>query len=129
LLVIDAAAAVTACLSEAGLGGYEDRHLVAPPLLWSESTSVLHQLRWRKEISVELAGIAFGRLLAAPIAFRHPRGLHEEAWRLADQLGWAKTCDAEYLALARLLRCPLMTTDAKLKRSAGRLVDVVGPDE
>ena len=31
-------------------------------------------------------------------------------------MGWAQTYDAEYLALARLLRCRLLTTDAKLKR-------------
>ena len=129
MLVVDAAAAITACLSEAGLAGHADRQLVAPPLLWSEATSVLHQLRWRKEISGQLAEIALARLMSAPIASRRPKGLHEQAWRLADQLGWAKTYDAEYLALARLLRCRLMTTDAKLQRSAGRMVEIVGPEE
>jgi hypothetical protein len=28
-----------------------------------------------------------------------PKGLSDEAWRIADRLGWAKTYDAEYLAL------------------------------
>lgn len=127
MLVIDAAAAVTACLSEAGLTGHADRQLVAPPLLWSEATSVLHELRRREEISGNLAEIALARLMSSPIASRRPKGLHEQAWRLADQLGWAKTYDAEYLALAWLLRCRLMTTDAKLKRSAGRIIEIVGP--
>jgi predicted nucleic acid-binding protein len=54
-------------------------------------------------------------------------GLTAEARRIADQLGWAKTHDAEYLALARLLKCRLLTTDAKLKVAASRLLNVIGP--
>jgi len=50
--------------------------------------------------------------------------LIEEAWRVADRLGWAKTYDAEYLALARVLKCRLLTSDAKLK-AAG--LPVVNP--
>ena len=53
----------------------------------------------------------------------------EEAWRIADRLGRAKTYDAEYLALARLLKCRLLTADAKLKVAGSRLVDVLGPTE
>jgi len=101
--------------------------LVAPHLMWSEASSVIHELRWRKEISAELAAIAVDRLAAAAVSPRRPRGLVEEAWRIADRLGWAKTYDAEYLALARLLRCRLLTTDAKLKASGSDVVKVVGP--
>ena len=43
---------------------------------------------------------------------RSPKRLGEEAWRVADELGWAKTYDAEYVALARLLDCRLVTLDA-----------------
>jgi predicted nucleic acid-binding protein len=60
---------------------------------------------------------------------RRPKGLIDEAWRIADRLGWAKTYDAEYLALARLLRCRMLTTDAKLKASASKIVEVIGPSE
>ena len=34
-----------------------------------------------------------------------------------------------YLALARLLRCQLLTTDAKLKNAGTRVVRVIGPTE
>lgn len=90
---------------------------------------MLHELPWRKEISSNLASTALQRLTAADISPRRPKGLTEEAWRIADRLGWAKTYDAEYLALARLLRCRLMTTDAKLKAAGGKLVGVIGPTE
>lgn len=65
----------------------------------------------------------------APIDRRSPRELHIEAWKVAEECGWAKTYDAEYVALARLLDCPLLTRDARLKRVARGLIDVVGPTE
>ena len=129
MLVVDAAVVVTACLSEAGLEPLAKEQLTAPHLMWSEASSVLHELRWRKEISGELAKIALGRLSEADISPRRPKGLTDEAWRMADRLGWAKTYDAEYLALAKLLRCRLLTTDAKLKTFGARFVGVIGPTE
>ncbi len=58
----------------------------------------------------------------------HPR-LADESWRIADELGWAKTCGAEYVALASLLGCRLVTVDGRLRRGADRLGFVVGPTE
>src|SRR6267142_632660 len=114
-------------LAEDRDGGADARRLggnplVAPHLMWSEATSVLHELRWRKEISNELAGVARERLATARISPRRPKGLIDEASRIADRLGWAKTYDAEYVALASLLKCGLLTTDAKLQDAASKLV-------
>ena len=97
--------------------------------MWSEASSALHELLWRREISDDLADTALKRLTDADISPRRPKGLMEAAWGLAEQLGWAKTYGAEYLALARLLRCRLLTTDAKLKASGSRVVEVIGPTE
>lgn len=129
MLVVDAAVVVTACLSEAGFEPLGKEQLVAPYLMWSEASSVLHELRWRKEIPTELATTALHRLSEAEISPRRPKGLTVEAWRIADLLGWAKTYDAEYLALARILRCRVLTTDAKLKSAGVRVVGVIGPTE
>jgi predicted nucleic acid-binding protein len=129
LLVVDASTVITACLSEAGLSPLSRQELVAPHLMWSEASSVLHELRWRREISSELAAIARERLGTAEISPRRPKGLTAEAWNVADRLGWAKTYDAEYVALARLLRCRLLTTDGKVKAAASGLLEVIGPGE
>lgn len=129
MLVVDSAIVVTACLSTVGLEPYSNHELVAPALMWSESTSVLHELRWRREITDELAIDAFARLRDAPVTARTHRRLHAEAWRIADRFAWAKAYDAEYVALAQLLRCRLLTIDARLKRTAATLVTVVGPTE
>ena len=129
MLVVDAAVVVTACLAEAGFEPLAKEQLVAPYLMWSEASSVLHELKWRKEISTELSEVAAERLANADVGGRRPKGLTAEAWRIADQLGWAKTYDAEYLALARLLKCRLLTTDARLKAAGSRLLDVIGPSD
>jgi len=103
--------------------------LVAPALLWSEVTSVLNEMRWRGEVSEELAESAFDRLLTATITRRADESLYAEARYVARELGWKKTYDAEYLALARMLDTNLLSRDERLRRGARRLVTVVGPDE
>jgi predicted nucleic acid-binding protein len=48
---------------------------------------------------------------------------------LAEEFGWAKTYDAEFVALAGLLRCRLITLDLRLRRASARLGYVIGPTE
>src|SRR3972149_4755584 len=127
MLVVDASVVINACLSKAGFAPLKPEKLVAPPLLWSEVSSALHQARWRLALSERLAEAALSRLSEAPISPRRPGRLLAEAWRVADELGWAKTYDAEYVALARLLHCRLVTLDARLQRSASRLAEIIGP--
>jgi predicted nucleic acid-binding protein len=124
--VVDASVIVKACL---GAGGPDDIEagLVAPPLLWSEALSAIHELRWRGEIDEETADLARARLAGLPVTMMAPDGLASEAWRVADELGWARTYDAEYVALARMLGRGLLTIDARLARGASRLIDVSGP--
>ncbi len=129
MLVVDASVVVNACLAEDGFAPFRERALVAPPLLWSEVASVLHEMRWRSAISSDLADVAIGRLDEASIQSQRPAELRREAWRIADQLGWARTYDAEYVALAALLGCRLMTIDGRLRRGAGHVVQIIGPTE
>lgn len=60
---------------------------------------------------------------------RSPADLGTQAWSIADDLSWAKTYDAEFCALARLLDCRLVTIDARLRRGADRLGYVISPLE
>jgi predicted nucleic acid-binding protein len=50
-------------------------------------------------------------------------------WRFAGEFGWARTYDAEYVALAHILGCRLLTVDMKLWRGTKRLGFVVVPEE
>lgn len=103
--------------------------LAAPPLLWPEARAAMHQLVWRGDVTRALGESALARLERLPVSIRSPRGLGPEAWRLADAFGWAKTYDAEYVALARILGCRLVTLDVKLRRDTARLGFVIGPDD
>lgn len=72
---------------------------------------------------------ALDRLGSAPIRLTDPRGLAREAWRVAEEFGWKKTYDAEYVALARLLDCRLLTLDGRLRRGTTRLGYVIAPSD
>jgi predicted nucleic acid-binding protein len=127
-LVVDASVALPACLSEAGFALLPDAELVAPELMWSETRSTLHELIWRREVTPTDGEAALAALERCSVRRVRDRGLGVEAWRIAE-LGWAMTYDAEYVALARLLRCRVVTLDARLRREADRLDLVVTLDE
>jgi len=92
-----------------------------------EASSVLHEMAWRKEISAQRAKTMLDRLLNAPVQIQTPDGLVEAAWRVADELGWAKTYDAQYVALAQILTCKLVSVDERLLRGVARLNIAVRP--
>ncbi len=68
-----------------------------------------------------------GRLLEAPVQIQTPNGLIEAAWCVADELGWAKTYDAQYVALAQMLACKLVSVDERLLRRVSLLNIAVRP--
>jgi predicted nucleic acid-binding protein len=128
-LVLDANVVLSECSVEDGFADYRDENLVAPAIMWSEARSTLHEAAWRRELALDEVRIVDERLERAPVRPRtHPR-LGYEAWRVADELGWAKTYDAEYVALARLLGCRFVTPDARLRRGDDRLGFIVSPLE
>src|SRR5438093_699137 len=112
MLVIDATVAVDAAQSQDGFAVFTDR-LVAPPLMWSEARSVLHEYMWRRQMTPSLGYRSLEALETAPVRVRTHKRLGRRAFEIADGFGWAKTYDAEYLALAELLGCSLLTTDGR----------------
>lgn len=128
MIVLDATAAVDAALVPRRLERLSRHSPVAPALLWSEATSTLRELVWRDHLTAGEAQLALDRLLDAKIERRASKRLYEEASALARELGW-KTYDAEYVALARMLGCRLVTLDGRLRRGAARFAEIVGPSD
>lgn len=126
-VVVDANVVVQACLDGGGLGPLAGYDLLAPPIMPSEVVSSLHEMRYRGDISAELARLALERFEGVSYEVLNPSTLWQAAWAIADELGWAKTYDAEYVALAQMAECQLVTLDARLARGAGRLASIIGP--
>jgi predicted nucleic acid-binding protein len=126
-VVIDANAAIQLLAADdVRLGDIQALH--APALMWSELLSALHALTWRGQVPVEAAARIRERVEATPfVRFDDGPFLHQRAWEIADRLGWAKTYDAEYVALAQILDLPLLTVDGRLRRGVEHLVRVLGP--
>lgn len=79
---------------------------------------MLHVALWRGLIEREVAQRSLEHLSSGAVKERHHARLGAESWRIADELNWAKTYDAEYLALATLLGAPVATFDRRLRRAA-----------
>ena len=94
MLVIDASVAVAASHSPIGLARLASHKLVAPHLMSAEAGSVLHEKVWRQEITPERGRVMMSRIVESPVELIAPDGLLEEAWAVAEELGWAKVCCA-----------------------------------
>jgi len=124
VLVVDASAALSIASSGAAAG---NGPMIAPPLLWSEVASAVNRAAWRGDLTRPVASELLQAFLRLPIERHIPDDLYRLATEIATGLGWAKTYDAEYVALARLEGCSLLTADGRLKRGAGHLVEIIGP--
>jgi predicted nucleic acid-binding protein len=69
------------------------------------------------------------RIWTMPIRLLGDAVLRRNAWRFAEQLGWAETFDAEYIALTKLQGDALITLDPELVRKAKGVVPTATLDE
>lgn len=121
LLILDANVVLAAGTSTEGFGMFDGDELVAPPLLWPETRSALHVAVVRGLVSRETAERGLSVIESGVVREEGHRRLGRETWKIADELSWSKTYDAEYLALARILDAALVTLDARMRRAAERV--------
>jgi len=125
--VVDASAVLH--IVATGLAVAPEHELLAPTLLRSQTLSTLHEAVRRGELAADVGRDRLGQVGRLPIRLLGDAVLRRQAWKVADQLGWAATYDAEYVALTQLQADAFVTLDAKLARRAGELVRVAGIEE
>ena len=96
--------------------------LFAPTLLRSQALSTLHAAVHRGELPADAARERLARINRMPIRLLGDAVLRRRAWEIAEQLGWAETYTAEYLALTQLQGDAFVTLDAKLARRVAGIV-------
>jgi predicted nucleic acid-binding protein len=93
-----------------------EHELLAPTLLRSQTLSALHEAVHAGEIPPNVALERLNRIGAMPIRLLGDAVLRRRAFAVAEQLGWAETYDAEYVALTQLQADAFVTLDAELAR-------------
>ena len=99
-----------------------DTELLAPTLLRSQTLSALHEAVAAGELTADLALERLATVSAMPIRLLGDAVLRRRAWEVAEQLGWASTYDAEYVALTLLQADAFITLDRELARRVESIV-------
>jgi len=106
-----------------------DAHkLLAPTLLRSQTLSALHEAVQQGEIPADVARDRLTHIRRLRIRLLGDAVFQRRAWELADQLGWASTYDAEYVALTQLQADAFVTLNAELARSVEGIVAIASID-
>jgi predicted nucleic acid-binding protein len=105
-----------------------EHQLVAPTLVRSQALSALYQAARRGEITAAEGRERVRRINSLKVRFLGDKVLQAQAWKVADQLGWETTYDAEYVALTQLQADAFVTSDPELARTVSALVETAKID-
>lgn len=117
---IDAATAIR--LAREGIEVAPEHQLVAPSLLRSQALSELYRAVRGGELGREEARAILDRITTMRIRLLGDRVSRAVAWRIAEQLDWPDTADAEYVAVAQLQADALVTLDPRLATAVDGIV-------
>lgn len=105
-----------------------EHKLVAPTLVRSQALAALYQAARRGEISDAEGLERVTRINSLKIRFLGDKVLQRTAWKVAEELGWETTFDAEFVALTQLQADALIMSNGDLARAASRLVETATID-
>ena len=105
-----------------------EHQLVAPTLVRSQALAALYEAARAGEISAAEGIERVTRINSLKVRFLGDKVLQRQAWKVADQLGWETTYDAEYVALTTLQADAFVTSDSELARAVSGLVETATID-
>lgn len=97
--------------------------LLAPTLVRSQALATLYEAARRGEITAADGIERVRRINALRVRFLGDKVLQQRAWRVAEQLGWETTYDAEFVALTQLQADAFVTSDDDLARAVAGVVE------
>lgn len=115
-------------LASTGLEVAGEHELLAPTLLRSQTLSELHEAVQGGEIAAGVARDRLEHIWRMRIRLLGDAVLRRRAWEVADQLEWASTYDAEYVALTQLQADAFVTLNEELARSVAGIVETAPID-
>ncbi len=102
----------------------DGHRLVAPTLLRSHVLALSYRAVRRGELTKKDADPQLDYLRALRIRLLGDRVSQSVAWRIADQLGWDDTYEAEYVAVTQLQADAFVTLDERLADAVKDLVTI-----
>jgi predicted nucleic acid-binding protein len=105
-----------------------EHQLVAPTLVRSQALAALYEAARAGDISAAEGIERVKRINSLKVRFLGDKVLQRQAWKVADQLGWETTYDAEYVALTTLQADAFVTSDRELARAVSGLVETATID-
>ena len=102
----------------------DEHQVLAPTLLRSQLLTLLYQAVRSGEMTKKDAERRLNYVRGLRIRLLGDRVLQNVAWKVADQLGWPDTFDAEYVALTQLQADAFITLDAELAHAVKDLVRI-----
>jgi predicted nucleic acid-binding protein len=105
-----------------------ERELYAPTLWRSETLSAMYEAVRRGELTADVARERLAYVNRLKIRLLGDAVLRRRAWQIAEQLDLDTTYEAEYVALAQLQKCTLVSMDRPWLERVGDLVPTAMPD-
>jgi len=100
-----------------------EHQLLVPTLVRSQALAALYESARRGEISAAEGLERVTRINSLKVRFLGDKVLQRTAWRVADQLGWQSTSDAEFVALTQLQADAFVTSNGELAQAVSGLVE------
>ena len=125
IFVVDAPVAIDLATDAATVPS--EHSLAAPTLLRSQVLALVYGSVHRGDLDERAGRKILNGTRRLRIRLLGDRSLQDHAWRVAAELNWSDTYQAEYIALTQLQADALATADPELAAAASGLVRTVPP--
>jgi predicted nucleic acid-binding protein len=102
--------------------------LLAPTLVRSQALASMYRAARRGDVSPAEGREHVRRINSLKVRFLGDKVLQSQAWKVAEQLGWETTDDAEFVALTQLQADAFVTSDRELAAVVSGLVETAPVD-